>query len=72
MQSITAVFVASAFNVIANIVSPTLLLAGTSGLEQPIANPAYTEQEAELDPFLGKPVLEMQQIFRGERFPNVV
>lgn len=28
--------------------------------------------EAGLDPFLGKPKMEMGQVFRGERFPNIV
>jgi len=28
--------------------------------------------DGDLAPFLGKPKLEMQQLFRGERFPNVV
>ncbi len=28
--------------------------------------------EAGVEPFLGEPVLAMQQLFRGERFPNIV
>ncbi|MEC9348455.1 MAG: hypothetical protein VX387_01950, partial [Planctomycetota bacterium] len=28
--------------------------------------------EGKLDAFLGEPTLEMGQVFRGERFPNIV
>jgi sialidase-1 len=28
--------------------------------------------EGKLEPFLGEPAMEMQQVFKGERFPNVV
>lgn len=34
--------------------------------------PAAAEQEAGLEPFLGEPKFEMQQVFEGGRFPNVV
>lgn len=37
-------------------------------------DPASSGKPAEgpIDPFLGVPVFDMQQVFRGERFPNVV
>ncbi len=36
------------------------------------ANAAPPNAEAELAPFLGEPRFEMQQVFTGERFPNIV
>ncbi len=32
---------------------------------------AESQLEGELGPFMGEPTLEMQQVFKGERFPNI-
>ena len=33
---------------------------------------AETKLEGKLEPFLGKPELEIQPVFKGERFGNIV
>ncbi len=49
------------------------LLASWAVLALPTPSPAAAPSglEGELEPFLGKPTLEMQQVFKSERFPNV-
>lgn len=49
-------------------VASLLLALGTT----PALAADLSKLEGELAPFLGKPKLEMQQLFKGERFPNVV
>jgi len=33
---------------------------------------AESKFEGELEPFMTEPMFEMQQVFKGERYPNVV
>jgi len=53
-----------------------LLLSMVSGGVLPVAEDAAAAAEGpfegELGPFLGEPRLDMQQVFTGDRFPNVV
>jgi sialidase-1 len=52
---------------------PLILVNALAALLLPIVPSAATSpQEGNLEPFLGNPVLEAQDIFNGERFPNVV
>ena len=46
-------------------------LAQTSA-DRPPATAAGHRVEDKIDAFLGEPKLDMQQVFQGERFPNVV
>lgn len=39
---------------------------------KPVMTAADKPAEGSLTPFMGKPQLDMQQVFTGERFPNVV
>ncbi len=62
-------------------IASTLLLAAfpggglASGEEPPVGVPqtaAGKPAEAGLEPFLGEPRCDVQPLFRGQRFPNVV
>ena len=48
------------------------LLCGIALLVAVVSTGSITAGEGKLEPFLGEPALELGQVFRGERFPNIV
>ena len=48
------------------------LLCGIALLVAVVSTDSITAGEGKLEPFLGEPALELGQVFRGERFPNIV
>ncbi|MCH2584372.1 MAG: glycoside hydrolase [Planctomycetes bacterium] len=48
------------------------LLCGIALLVTVVSTDSITAGEGKLEPFLGEPALELGQVFRGERFPNIV
>ena len=48
------------------------LLCGIALLVAIVSTGSITAGEGKLEPFLGEPALELGQVFRGERFPNIV
>lgn len=56
-----------------NKTSIALFLIGTGLACLPVSVDGYDgKQEGSLEPFIGEPRMDMQQVFRNERFPNIV
>jgi len=58
------------------LLAAVVLAAGFASAEPPLAKPGTTAAghpaEGRLEDFLGEPKLDIQQVFKGNRFPNVV